>query len=413
MTKTNDLILNSVFLKNRIAELGIKQWWLAEQIGVDRKTVNRWIQGKVKSVQPQNAEALAKILNCEPAALALEDEADQLATVDDQQTAARLLANSSLIEKLGPIGEWDVIEGLLKATVVPHLPLNILGELYNQLTVASWRQSKIDQAEIYNRKAEEIALKSGDKAVLAGALISKANLLSWRGQVDRAVGVYRECLTLEKFIEPVAMASAYSNLGAVLAQAGDLDAGQVFLERALDLFALHGTAMNTSIVWCHLAMLFLEKGDSVSADRACEMSISFAQRDPYARGLAMGNLIRAELLALQNRKPESLAMLRSGLDQFSKLGIEEGLNYEFAGRIARHLDEPIESIRFLEKGIAISTDFPMALAALRAELAKTLMLFVERRAEALEQARKAAELFEACGARDRTEAAKQIGRSRA
>lgn len=78
--KRKELILNSIFLKNRILELGIKQWWLAEQIGVDRKTVIRWVQGQVRSIQHENAEALAQILNCKVEDLSLSDEAEQLAT---------------------------------------------------------------------------------------------------------------------------------------------------------------------------------------------------------------------------------------------------------------------------------------------------------------------------------------------
>lgn len=47
LKRNKEILLNPVFLKNRILELGIKQWWLAEQVGVDRKTVIRWVQGKV------------------------------------------------------------------------------------------------------------------------------------------------------------------------------------------------------------------------------------------------------------------------------------------------------------------------------------------------------------------------------
>mgnify|MGYP003394845959 CR=1 FL=1 len=125
-----------------MVELGLKQWWLAEQVGVDRKTVMRWLQGQVKSVQSENIEALCRVLSCNTSDLCLENAADQLASIDDQKQAAQLLAQSSLIEKLGPIGEWNVIESLLKATIVPGLPINTLGDLYNQLTIASWRQSK-------------------------------------------------------------------------------------------------------------------------------------------------------------------------------------------------------------------------------------------------------------------------------
>ena len=32
------LQLNATWLRNRVAELGLRQWWLAEQLGVDRRT---------------------------------------------------------------------------------------------------------------------------------------------------------------------------------------------------------------------------------------------------------------------------------------------------------------------------------------------------------------------------------------
>src|SRR6478735_23821 len=112
----SEIFLNSIFLKNKITELGIKQWWLAEQVGVDRKTVTRWLQGQVRSIQIENAETLTKILKCSTEELSLNDASEQLATPEDQKQAASLLASSSLLEKLGPIGEWNVIESLLKAT---------------------------------------------------------------------------------------------------------------------------------------------------------------------------------------------------------------------------------------------------------------------------------------------------------
>ena len=56
--------LHSAWLRNRITELGLKQWWLAEQLLVDRKTVLRWVNGQVRTIQRDNAVALAAILGC-------------------------------------------------------------------------------------------------------------------------------------------------------------------------------------------------------------------------------------------------------------------------------------------------------------------------------------------------------------
>lgn len=398
MKSGREFILNSIFLKNRVTELGIKQWWLAEQVGVDRKTVIRWLQGKVKSIQAENAEALAKILDCEVQDLTLSNEADQLASAEDQKNAAQLLASSSLIGKLGPIGEWNVIEGLLRATIVPNLPTNVLGELYNQLTIASWRQSKIDQADIYNRKAEELALRSKDKSVLAGALLNKANIFAWRGITSMAIRTYHDCLKLERFIDPRTLGSIFSNLGAILYESGDLIAGEKFQKKALDSFAFYGQPLNLSIAWCHLAIIYLEMDQLTDAEHAYEKSVLFARQDDYRRGLAMGKLIAAEIFAKRGQKDDATAFLNDGLDGFAKLGIEEGLNYEFAGRISRYLGQLEAAEAYLRKGISISSKFPLYQAALYFELAKTLNSMPNRNTEAMGSARAAVELYTHCDA---------------
>jgi hypothetical protein len=41
------LPIDTTALRNRVAALGLRQWWLAEQLGVDRRTVLRWINGQV------------------------------------------------------------------------------------------------------------------------------------------------------------------------------------------------------------------------------------------------------------------------------------------------------------------------------------------------------------------------------
>lgn len=369
-----DLLLNSIFLKNRLIENGIKQWWLAEQVGVDRKTVVRWVQGQVKSIQTENAEALCRILNCSLDDLCLQNEADQLATPQDQKIAAELLLQSSLVEKLGPIGEWNVIESLLKATIVPNLPADVLGQLYNQLTVASWRQSKIDQAEVYNKKAFEIADKTKDKIVRSQALLSLGNIYSWRGKTQQGINAYKECISLEKFIEPKTLASTYSNLGAVYYEAGNLNPGKANIEKSIEIFNFHGQPTNLSIAFGHLARISLQQNNIESANEYCEKSIAFAERDNYKRGLSMGKLIRAEILALRNAFTEAKETMLSALSDFAQMSIEEGLNYEFAGRISRIIGDLQASKIYLEKGISISDEFPVEQASLYSELAETLMV---------------------------------------
>lgn len=371
MAKPDQLTLNLSFLKNRVTELGFKQWWLAEQIGVDRKTVNRWLNGLVRSIQIENAEKLADALSCKVADLTSPNESNQIATEEDQKLAAQVVVSSSLIDKLGPIGEWNVIESLLKSTIVPNLPLNILGDLYNQLCVASWRQSKIKQADVYNKKAKEIAIKINDKTILAHALLSEANIFSWNGFTAQSIESYKKMLELQRFISAKTLGAAYSNLGAVLYETGYLSEGQKHIENSIQFFLIDGTAMNLSIAYGHLAMIDLQKNNLEASQDNAKKSADYAKAFEYHRGTYMNGLIFSEIEARLGRQESAEKLLKTSLDGFASLKIEEGLNYEFAGRICRILKQNQRSLEFLKKGVAISDEFPLYQAAHYLELALT------------------------------------------
>lgn len=392
------MTLNIVFLKNRLQELGLKQWWLAEQMGVDRKTVSRWVQGQVRSIQLENAQTLANILQCKVEDLSVVDESQQLASIVQQKQAAEMLLDSSIVEKLGPLGEWNVIESLLKAVVVPNLPENVLGELYNQLCVASWRQSKMAQAKIFNHKAEEIGQKTGDKELIAKALLSKANLLSWDGQVQAAVTAYRECLTYSNYIEEKTVGAIHSNLGAVLYEAGYVQEGRPHLDKAIKIFEFHGRPMNLSIAWGHMARVAILEKHIEQAEILCQKSIEFAKVDDYKRGLEFGHLLRAEIFALQGRREEALVAMNLGLHGFSAQRIVEALNFEIAGRVQRLCGNLSESEALLQLGVECGQGYPLYLARVFQEMALTLNE-AGQTAKSKEYLKKATDLLEACGAR--------------
>jgi tetratricopeptide (TPR) repeat protein/DNA-binding Xre family transcriptional regulator len=397
MNQAGGLFLNSTYLKNRVHELGLKQWWLAEQVGVDRKTVIRWLQGKVRMIQLANATALAKILDCRVEDFCHQSEAERLATPEDQRTAAELLASSSVMEKLGPMGEWNVIESLLKATILQDLPLSVLGDLYNQLTVANWRQNKIDQAALYNEKAMEIAGQSRDQKIRAGALLSRANILWWRGQVSTAVNTFQECLSLKSFISEKTIGAIYSNLGAVLFEAGDLENGLAYQERAIENFLIHGQPMNLSIAFCNEAMIFLQMERWAAAKGVCEKSAAFAKQDDYRRGTFMCGLIRAELFAREGQTEDALEVLTTALAGFEKMGIKEGLNFEFAARAQRLLGNYTDAESYALLGIETAGSFPLEQAALFVELAQILRVSGRQAEDVENEARKAAQIYYTSG----------------
>ena len=149
-------LLNVAFFTDRLRDLQIKQWWLADQIGVDKKTVARWLNGRVKRIDAENLRRAARLLKCTPEELILAEPVAAIATRTDLIVAARHIQRESLADTLAPSGNWQMLESLIRVVLRPDLPLVILGDLYNQLSVAMWRQSNIRRAEIYARRALEI-----------------------------------------------------------------------------------------------------------------------------------------------------------------------------------------------------------------------------------------------------------------
>ncbi len=361
--------LHSAWLRNRITELGLKQWWLAEQLLVDRKTVLRWVNGQVRTIQRDNAVALAAILGCRLDELELPRSGIDLATPQDQHEAGRLLATSQLLERLGPIGEWDVAESLIRAVAVPGLPVHVLGELHNRLCVACWRQGKMAQAQAANDAAMELAERCGDRALRAGALASRANLMHWRGDCGAALSTYRQALELSAYLEPAAAAGLRNNLGASLYECGEHEAGRTELEAALAELLWVGSGMQLSVAHTHLAIVALRLQQPEVAEPHAQSAERHAEAAGYRRGLAMARLLHAEVASCRGGHPAALQALTEGLERFAALGIDEGLNHEFAARLQRRAGALDAALQAIQRGLAVSAGFPLQRAELMLEQA--------------------------------------------
>ena len=407
MAAQDTITLNSAWLRNRVAELRLKQWWLAEQAGVDRKTVVRWLHGHVRSIRVDNARVLAGILDCRVDDLTLPEERAELATEADQARAAELLASGALIDRLGPVGDWDVIETLIKAIAVPQLPAHVLATLYNQLCVACWRQSKLGPAQTYNDAALALAERCGDKTLTAAALQSRANLQHWRGECGLAQQTYRQCLALAPYLDEMALANTHNNYGASLYETGELEAGHAELLLAMAPMRLRGTPMQLSIARSHFAILALRGDDVQAAHEHALWSETHAERAGYRRGVAMAALLRADVSARRGETADALDRLADGRRRFAELRIEEGLNEEIAARVLRLAGRFEAAQVAIERGLACSEAFPLEQGQVQLEHAR-LRLAMTDRPGALAALDVARPLFERCGAPRLVEACHRV-----
>lgn len=394
---TDALILNPTWLRNRLAQLGLRQWWLAEQLGVDRKTVLRWVNGQVRQIQPANAQALATVLDCRVDELLLHETTAQLATAQDQRAAGIALAGSALVDRLGPVGEWDVIEQLVRAAAVPDLPLPVLGRLYHQLCVACWRQDKFEQAQVHNAAALDIAQRCDDRALLADALGSGANLQHWRGECVAAQASWRRALTLSPWLTPRQRGALHNNLGAALVESGDWEEGGTELDVALECFDAEGTPMNRSIIHAQRSLLALLQDDADAAEREAARALGQARRGDYRRGLALAPLLQALVAARRGQPAVTEAALARSLAAFAALGIDDATNHVWAARAWRWLGQGRPALAGAKQALQAGAALPLERSAALHEQALALAM-LGRGDDAQASLQAACDLYRRCGA---------------
>jgi tetratricopeptide (TPR) repeat protein len=391
------LTLNAPWLRERMAALGLTQWWVAEQVGVDRRTVMRWANGQVQTIRRDNAIALADVLECPVHQLLEVRESASLGSIDDQRAAARALAAADLLDRLGPPHQWGVAESLLKATAVSGLPPAVLGRLYYQLGVACWRQDKLAEASVHNDAALAIAHDAADHELEARALGSRANLRWWRGEVTAALADWQRALSRAGPIKDRERASLHSNLGAALYELGHTDAGRMEIASAVRLLKSDGTAMQRSIAHAHLALLALDCDDLRGVEANVRRSQSLARRAGYRRGLALAHMLNAEVREAALDEAGTSGEIARGLEAFAALGIAEAMTQRLAGRAWRRLGRLAEASAALRAGLPLAIDFPLERADLHAEAARVAALQGDL-AEARTHADRAAALYALCEA---------------
>jgi len=62
--------LDSHKVRERIRALDLKHYWVAEEAGVHKTTLRRWLNGRISRVRPEHVNRLAFVLSTEPQTLA-------------------------------------------------------------------------------------------------------------------------------------------------------------------------------------------------------------------------------------------------------------------------------------------------------------------------------------------------------
>lgn len=316
--------INIAALDTRIRECQLKRWWIAEQIGVDRKTITRWLTGQTRRIHADNLDRLASLLECLPEELVLESHVEGSASHQDQALAAKLIEQENLLEILTPSGKWPLLEELIKVAMQPDLPKPLLGQLYNYLSIAAWRKSELDKAEEYMLKAKQIGEETKFKSVVARARLNEATILSFRGKVGQSLEAYHECVDQQKFLEDdMVAASAMSNLGSVYHEYGDLQSSEIYQKQAIAAFIKLDKPVNISIAWIGLGALYVDLNRYQDAENAVDQALHFTDKGRWLRGFADAHLVNAWVSVAKKDILQARTSLVEAQSRYKELSISE------------------------------------------------------------------------------------------
>jgi tetratricopeptide (TPR) repeat protein len=369
--RSDTVRLNTHFVVRRVEVLGLKQWWLARVIGVDRKTVNRWLTGKVKRVTRYNAEKLAEYLECPLEEIIIPDEAVVYATREERRAAAELLRERDLLQILSPSDNWELAEKLIKAAMYPDLPLRELGRLYNLLSIAAWRQGNYGEATVHAERAVEIGERLRDRGILNNATCNIATVDSFLGRHTRSLKGYEKCLAHPEYFDTTRdHAKVLSNVSMVYRDFAMFERSFGSQVEAIRMFEALDLAYNLAIAWTGMAVILTELGFFEEARASAGEALRYAEKTGFEKGTVTATFYVADAVCLEGALDEARPLVENGLEGLGVYDVYDVACHEIAARSFRRAGEYAEAARQLETGLSLAGDFPMLYAMMLQEGAR-------------------------------------------
>ncbi|MCB1185754.1 helix-turn-helix domain-containing protein [bacterium] len=307
------VLLNNEALSRIIAEREVKQWLLARRMGIDRKTISRWLSGRTQRISKENLTKLCDILEIGESAICVMDRLEALGTREDRWEAARKLSDEDLVEIVGPSNNWELAESLVKSTIDPDMPAGLLSKLYHMLARVYHYMRRAEDfkrcSEICIRYAEQA---SDEYMELQGRLCLSTSLLMV-ADLKQAAANYEQSLKTPELFTAKALAASLSNLSSAYHQMGEFAKSLDYSSQALEAWSRIAPNMSLATSWYLRAQIHIELSMSKEARNSIEQCIRIANDVRYQRIINLMQLMRADLLSMEERHDEAVEVVEQGL----------------------------------------------------------------------------------------------------
>lgn len=363
----NDIrLLNHDALKAAVERKQLKQWWLAEQIGVSRYTVLRWLNGKIRHIQTENLERLAALLECTPKELEVDDRLFSSSLADRRHRCAVEIIDHDLAEILRKADCFELYETIVKSLDLESVSSHHQFDAYCTLSSSLINQAKFDEATRVGLKASDLAQVTGNnehQIKALGLLVVCHSALGDFAQAQNemaAIEGFRDLVAPELFVRERARGlQTYAMMKAY-------DRAIELFDAMADDFARYVSDQSAhAIAFYTVGNCYFQLSRFCEAERCYEKGYAAAASFPAMLlecqiGLAR---VRHELSGLCDWADVKKIEERFGRSARSRLSsvLLRAANYRHEGRIAKSKAE-------LRRGMSLFKTSPVILKQLSAEI---------------------------------------------
>ncbi len=349
--------LNHQFVVNQIDAHQLRRWWVAEQLGISRRTLQRWLNGSTANISNPAIKQLADILGCHTREIVAKEVSSSLATHQEQVEAAKALGNSDLLSTMTPGHQFALYTKLARGMLVTGLGKQELGALYMNLSLSQFRQGQLAEAGQYAAEAKAIALEVSDQHLLLRANMQLSYQAYLRGDARQCLKLDDENLNLAKLLEDKKLIAAnLSNLGDQYLNFGDFSKSLSYQLEAIAQYEEIGCGVESNLAFCHLGLAALYLAQERFDDAA--ESISTARRwsgeGHFARGLADCDRFAALCCSALGEKNQAKQLLLDSEQVYEQLGINEVPVLIDQGLVYARIGESAQSRALLTKAVSLA-----------------------------------------------------------
>jgi tetratricopeptide (TPR) repeat protein len=353
--KGGTVALDTSFVETRMAELGLKQYWLAEQLGVSPRTVLRWVNGQVRSIRREHVSALAQHLQCR------EDELSPPSTdiVDDAAgAAARAIAEDDLLVLLAPSSSYAMAETLIKASLDAAGTRHTLGKLLVMLSIAVGRQFRRDEAIEHAQRAACIGREIGNRVIAARAGYAEAWARLYAGEIAEAHRLFQSAVDELVYLgEPADAAMAWFGLGSCQGFEGAHELGLRSLDEAIAALEPLDRPVDLSMPLYVRGVMLLDVEQLDEAAASLERSRDLAARVGWKSGIGRATATLAEIAARRGAVADAVELYEHALAILANEGFIHPMVFLAGARTFRIAGDLPRARAEIERGLASAQRF--------------------------------------------------------